>query len=122
MSADVPHHAELTSVPVDGGNDVSHRDVLILYATETGTAQDVADRIARECRRGHFRCRVRNIGSYPPVSDPLTCLWIISILFSLGRAYLGASRDICCRDHRVGRGAARHDASVEITSPIRSTQ
>ena len=62
--------AELTNV--DGDNDISDRKILILYATETGTAQDVADRIARECRRGHFQSCVCNIGSYPPVSDALT--------------------------------------------------
>ena len=69
MSAGV-HHVELAEV--DGDNNVSDRKILILYATETGTAQDVADRIARECRRGHFQCRVCNIGSYPPVRDLLT--------------------------------------------------
>ena len=68
MSAGVHH--ELAEV--DGDNNVSDRKILILYATETGTAQDVADRIARECRRGHFQCRVCNIGSYPPVRDLLT--------------------------------------------------
>ncbi|KAH7912072.1 riboflavin synthase domain-like protein [Hygrophoropsis aurantiaca] len=41
------------------------RDLLILYATETGTAQETADRIARECRRVHFKCRVISMDSYP---------------------------------------------------------
>ncbi|KAF8441065.1 riboflavin synthase domain-like protein [Boletus edulis BED1] len=55
-------------------NDIPDRKILILYATETGTAQEIADRIARECRRGHFQCRVCNVGSYPPqglISEPL---------------------------------------------------
>ena len=43
--------------------------LLILYATETGTAQDVADRIARECRRGSFQSRVCDVAAYPPASD-----------------------------------------------------
>ena len=69
MSASM-QHAEPTGVD---GNDVTlNRKILILYATETGTAQEVADRIARECRRGHFQCRVCNIGSYPAVRDSLT--------------------------------------------------
>ncbi|KAG1797098.1 riboflavin synthase domain-like protein [Suillus plorans] len=42
------------------GEDDQHlsasRELLILYATETGTAQKAADRIARECRRVHFHC------------------------------------------------------------------
>jgi len=42
--------------------------VLILYATETGTAQNVADRIALLCRRIHLRARVCNVADYPPES------------------------------------------------------
>ncbi|KAI9463486.1 riboflavin synthase domain-like protein [Boletus coccyginus] len=53
------------STEVDGNDVTLNRKILILYATETGTAQEVADRIARECRRGHFQSRVCNIGSYP---------------------------------------------------------
>lgn len=74
MSVAGADHTELTNVPQHGENDIPDRKILILYATETGTAQDVADRIARECRRGHFQCRVINIGSYPPVSDSTTIL------------------------------------------------
>jgi sulfite reductase alpha subunit-like flavoprotein len=47
---------------------------LILYATETGTAQAVADRIALECRRIHFQARVSDISAYPAptlISEPL---------------------------------------------------
>jgi sulfite reductase alpha subunit-like flavoprotein len=43
---------------------------LILYATETGTAQDVGDRIARHCRRIHAQSRVVNMANYPPVTVP----------------------------------------------------
>lgn len=37
---------------------------LILYATETGNAQDVADTIARHCRRIGVRCRLQDIENY----------------------------------------------------------
>ncbi|KAF9219893.1 riboflavin synthase domain-like protein [Gyrodon lividus] len=66
------HNDEHGGVHADEEQD--NRDILILYATETGTAQETADRIARECRRGHFQCCVRNMGTYPPeelVSEPL---------------------------------------------------
>lgn len=59
-------------VEVDGDNEISKFKLLILYATETGTAQEVADRIARECRRGRFQCRVCDIESYPSVRDQLS--------------------------------------------------
>ncbi|KIK93213.1 hypothetical protein PAXRUDRAFT_829176 [Paxillus rubicundulus Ve08.2h10] len=62
----------MSSEPYDGGNngvqvegEQGIPNILILYATETGTAQETADRIARECRRGLFKCRVRNVGDYP---------------------------------------------------------
>ncbi|KAH8829198.1 riboflavin synthase domain-like protein [Flagelloscypha sp. PMI_526] len=37
---------------------------LILYATETGTAEDASNTIARECRRIRLDCRVKNLDSY----------------------------------------------------------
>jgi sulfite reductase alpha subunit-like flavoprotein len=40
------------------------REILVLYATETGNAEDTADKIARECRRIQVRCRVVDIESY----------------------------------------------------------
>lgn len=46
---------------------------LILYATETGNAENVADQIARHCRRIHLRCQLRNVEDYSPVrsaNDP----------------------------------------------------
>jgi len=39
------------------------RELLIVYATETGNARDVADFIARQCRRIAFQCRVVNVES-----------------------------------------------------------
>ena len=44
------------------------RSLLILYATETGNAQDAADYVARECRRIRFQCRVASVDSYSLVS------------------------------------------------------
>lgn len=50
---------------------MSPRVLLILYATETGTTQDVADKVARELRRIHFKCRISSIDQYPIVGRPL---------------------------------------------------
>jgi len=52
----------------DQGSSVPH-ELLILYATETGTARETADRIARECRRVRFQCRVQSMDAYPPVCN-----------------------------------------------------
>lgn len=40
------------------------RDILILYGSETGTAEDAAERIGRETRRHHFHTRVVSMGAY----------------------------------------------------------
>ncbi|KAG6843071.1 hypothetical protein H0H87_008161, partial [Tephrocybe sp. NHM501043] len=56
------------------------RSLLILYATETGNAQDVADRIARQCRRIAFQCRVKSIDAFSApalLSEPLI-IFVIS--------------------------------------------
>jgi len=51
----------------DANGADSDRTILILYATETGNAQDVADRIARQCRRIHVKARVLSMDAYPAV-------------------------------------------------------
>ncbi|KAF9231055.1 hypothetical protein BU15DRAFT_90988 [Melanogaster broomeanus] len=75
------HKDQNGGTQADEAQDSSdRRDILILFATETGTAQEAADRIARECRRGHFQARVRNMGTYPPeelVSEHLV-LFVVS--------------------------------------------
>ncbi|KAG2078524.1 riboflavin synthase domain-like protein [Suillus decipiens] len=50
----------------DDQHSFAPRELLILYATETGTAEETADRIARECRRVRFHCRVQSMDTYPP--------------------------------------------------------
>ena len=42
-------------------NAEEDRSLLIVYATETGNAQDAADHVARQCRRIAFQCRVANV-------------------------------------------------------------
>ena len=40
------------------------RQLLILYGSQTGTAQDMAERIGREAKRRHFSTRVIPLDSY----------------------------------------------------------
>ena len=44
-----------------------HREILILYATETGNALDVAEQIVREARRRLFSVRLYSVDAYPLV-------------------------------------------------------
>lgn len=40
------------------------RRILILFGSQTGTAEDMAERLGREARRRHFTCRVDAMDSY----------------------------------------------------------
>ncbi|XP_071115588.1 NADPH-dependent diflavin oxidoreductase 1-like [Haliotis cracherodii] len=42
----------------------TERRLLVLYGSQTGTAQDVAERVGREARRRHFHTRVSELDSY----------------------------------------------------------
>lgn len=44
--------------------EMTDRHFLILYGSQTGTAQDVAEKLAREAKRRHFHCRVSAMDSY----------------------------------------------------------
>ena len=46
----------------------SDRQILILYGSETGTAQDVAERLGREALRSHLQARVMPMDAYPIAS------------------------------------------------------
>jgi len=50
---------------------VGDRQLLVLYGSQTGTAQDVAERVGREGRRRHFRMRVLPMDSYDRVGGIL---------------------------------------------------
>uniref|UniRef100_K7FNZ0 NADPH-dependent diflavin oxidoreductase 1 n=1 Tax=Pelodiscus sinensis TaxID=13735 RepID=K7FNZ0_PELSI len=44
---------------------MAERKLLVLFGSQTGTAQDTAERIGREAKRRHFHCRVEALDSYP---------------------------------------------------------
>lgn len=45
-------------------SDISNRHLLILYGSQTGCAQDIAERIYRQARRRHFKARVYPMDDY----------------------------------------------------------
>ncbi|KAJ7650639.1 riboflavin synthase domain-like protein [Roridomyces roridus] len=59
------------------------RSILILYVTETGTAQDVAERLARLCRRIHFTCRVLSTDKYS-LSDLISEQLVLFVVSTTG--------------------------------------
>ncbi|KAI1232015.1 hypothetical protein IHE44_0007060 [Lamprotornis superbus] len=42
---------------------MAERRLLVLFGSQTGTAQDTAERIGREAKRQHLRCRVEALDS-----------------------------------------------------------
>lgn len=46
--------------------------LLVLFGSQTGTAQDVSERLGREARRRQLSCRVEALDSYPVVRAPRT--------------------------------------------------
>ncbi|KAI0705984.1 riboflavin synthase domain-like protein [Cerioporus squamosus] len=66
MSSPPPSSSSRSSTPLDDADAHDDRALTILYATETGTAQDVADRLARLCRCLHIRARVVSMDAYAP--------------------------------------------------------
>ncbi len=53
---------------------MAERRVVVLYGSQTGTSQDVAERVGREAKRRHFKTRVLSLDSYAIselVSEPL---------------------------------------------------
>lgn len=45
------------------------RSLLILYGSETGCAQDVAENLARQARRRHFHARTMAMDDYDKVRE-----------------------------------------------------
>lgn len=44
------------------------RQLLVLFGSQTGTAQDTAERVGRDGKKRHFRTRVLAMDSYDMVS------------------------------------------------------
>lgn len=44
--------------------------LLVLFGSQTGTAQDVSERLGREARRRRLSCRVQALDSYHVVRAP----------------------------------------------------
>ena len=62
-----PHH--LIHHHGEEDEEEEAREISILYATETGNAQDVAERLARLCRRLHFEVQLASLDEYQAVSS-----------------------------------------------------
>uniref|UniRef100_A0A674H2W1 NADPH-dependent diflavin oxidoreductase 1 n=1 Tax=Taeniopygia guttata TaxID=59729 RepID=A0A674H2W1_TAEGU len=55
--------AAVTSEAAWSRSVMAERGLLVLFGSQTGTAQDVAERVGREARRRHLRCRVQALDS-----------------------------------------------------------
>lgn len=52
-----------------------NRDLLVLFGSETGSAEDVAERIGRQARKRRFRTRVVAMDEYGQVAQSIESTW-----------------------------------------------
>lgn len=52
-----------------------NRDLLVLFGSETGSAEDVAERIGRQARKRRFRTRVVAMDEYDQVAQSIESTW-----------------------------------------------
>ncbi len=52
----------------DNSPSVSERQILILYGSQTGCAQDVAERMSRQAKRRRFKTRIYSMDAYDRVN------------------------------------------------------
>lgn len=78
-------------------HDEQERQLLILYATETGNAQDIADRVARAARRLQFRSRVMSVDCYSLVCRLMKYTSLSkAVSIMAGKSHHGGDRDFYC--------------------------
>ncbi|XP_021269649.1 NADPH-dependent diflavin oxidoreductase 1 isoform X2 [Numida meleagris] len=63
---------------------MTERRLLILFGSQTGTAEDTAERIGREAKRRHFRCRVEALDSYD-VANLINELLVVFVCATTGQ-------------------------------------
>lgn len=67
-STDVGDHAKRPNIDTeDAAQSTDQRVITILYATETGNAEEVAERLARIAYRRHIQVRLFNLADYDKV-------------------------------------------------------
>lgn len=65
---DAGDHAKRTSTEAEDATQGSDKRIItILYATETGNAEEVAERLARIAYRRHIQVRLFNLANYDKV-------------------------------------------------------
>ena len=66
---------QIDEVTIITANMTNDRKLLVLYGSQTGTAQDVAETLARDGRRCHFNTRVMDMDSYKLVRKCVFGVW-----------------------------------------------
>jgi hypothetical protein len=89
------------------------RTALILYGSETGNSQDVAEELGRVAQRLHFQARVCEMDQVdlvrPPLPPELQMLMTYGIEITLEIHH----SSVCSRDHRTRRVPEEFQALLE---------
>lgn len=116
----------------DSSIKMSIHTLLVLYGSQTGTAQDTAERIGRQAQRRRMRFRVEALDTYNVVSARLQSdmrsfalswgyklIWslcfMLSRLPSLGQPDLRVSGSVCLLHHRTGGPSRQYEGQSVYT-------
>lgn len=116
---------KMSSSGADSVLSVEGRQLLVLYGSQTGTAQDTAERVAREGKRRRYRVRALAMDSYNTVREPQKpasreSTWEFPPLNNAhlpDPAAVRASGGVCVRDDWSRRRARQHEENVAFPSP-----
>ena len=80
------------------------RSVLVLYASETGNAQDVAEELGDLAERLHFVTQVSEMNNFKPVSSSPLFIFAFELtkLELVGNPRIVYVHDLCRVDYRAG--------------------
>lgn len=98
------------------------RSLLILYGSETGCAQDVAENLGRQARRRHFKTRVIAMDDYDKVKFSVLLINIIVFLNiqleSICRRKISV---FCMLYYRPGYRTCQHEGKLDMLSFVDSS-
>lgn len=103
--------------------------LLVLYGSQTGSAQDTAQRVGRQAQRRQLQVRVLALDSYNVVSGGYIGSNIANlntqykdallICFFKGRLDLRVSGGVCVLHHWAGRPSRQHEGTEVLKSSFR---
>ena len=85
----MPHHKRKQLIyyffRIEIAMDENDRNIVILYGSQTGTAQEVAERICREAKRLHFNVVICSMDGYKPIGNLIKQKLVVFVCSTTGQ-------------------------------------